>query len=112
MGNMKKMLENQQKVMDAAKFIMYYFGSDTKYEDILETMLRAQTQIIGMMELVKQQMINTQGGDELEFQTDVITLFLRDVFNFLQMMKPLAELSKEFDMDDIKPKEFPYRTMV
>jgi hypothetical protein len=109
---MKKMLETQQKVMDAAKYIMYYFGADSDYADILETMLRAQTQIVGLMELAKQQMINTNGCDELEFQTDTITLFLRDVFNFLQMMRPFAELSKEYDMDDIKPKNYPGCNMV
>ncbi len=109
---MKKMLETQQKVMDAAKYIMYYFGADAEYVDVLETMLRAQTQIVGMMELAKQQMINTQGSDELEFQTDNITLFLRDVFNFLQMMKPFAELSKEFDMEEIRPKGYPGLNMV
>ena len=108
---MKKMLEIQQKVMDAAKYIMYYFGADAEYVDVLETMLRAQTQIVGMMELAKQQMIH-DSSSELDFQTDNITLFLRDVFNFLQMMKPFAELSKEFDMDEIKPKGYPGLNMV
>lgn len=112
MSNMKKMLENQQKVMDAAKYIMYYFGADTSYETLLEDVLHAQTQIVGLMELAKQQMINTRGEDEVDFPTDVITLFLRDVFNFLQMLRPFAELSKEFDMDDIKPKDYPGPNMV
>ena len=82
---MKKMLENQQKVAN-------YFR-DTWYESELELMLNATTQIIGLMELAKQQMIITRGDDELDFQTDEISLFLRVVRDYLRLLKPFAEIA-------------------
>lgn len=91
MSNMKKMLENQQKVNEAVKTITNYF-EDSPYETDLELMLDATTQIVGLMELAKQQMINTRGRDELEFKTDEISLFLRVVNEYLKMLKPFAEM--------------------
>lgn len=92
MGNMKKMLENQQKVNEAVQKIANYFR-DTWYESELELMLNATTQIIGLMELAKQQMIITRGDDELDFQTDEISLFLRVVRDYLRLLKPFAEMA-------------------
>ncbi len=91
MSNMKKMLENQQKVNEAVKAITNYF-EDSPYETDLELMLDATTQIVGLMELAKQQMIKTSGMDELEFKTDDITIFLRVVNEHLKMLKPFAEM--------------------
>jgi len=88
---MKKMLESQQKVSEAVKAITDYF-EDSPYEIDLELMLNATTQIVGLMELAKQQMINTRGRDELEFKTDEISLFLRVVNEYLKMLKPFAEM--------------------
>lgn len=48
MNNMKKMLENQQKVSEAVKTITNYF-EDSPYETDLELMLDATTQIVGLM---------------------------------------------------------------
>lgn len=47
------------------------------------------------MELAKQHMIHTNGDDELEFQTDEITMFLRDVHHYLEMLKPFIEIGEE-----------------
>lgn len=88
---MKKMLESQQKMNEAVKAITNYF-EDSPYETDLELMLSATTQIVGLMELAKQQMINTRGRDELEFKTDEISLFLRVVNEYLKMLKPFAEM--------------------
>lgn len=88
-NNMKKMLENQQKVNEAVKAITDYF-TDSPYETDLELMLDATTQIVGLMELAKQQMIKTSGMDELEFKTDDITIFLRVVNEHLKMLRPFA----------------------
>lgn len=90
---MKKMLENQQNVNEAVKAIADYFGG-VSYEDELELMLSATTQIIGLMELAKQQMINTCGDDELDFETDDISMFLRVVREYLKMLKPFAEMAR------------------
>ena len=92
MSNMKKMLENQQKVNEAVKTITNYF-EDSPYETDLELMLDATTQIVGLMELAKQQMIKTSGMDELEFKTDDITIFLRVVNEHLKMLRPFAMMA-------------------
>lgn len=90
---MKKMLENQQKVNEAVKAITNYF-EDSPYETDLELMLDATTQIVGLMELAKQQMIKTSGMDELEFKTDDITIFLRVVNEHLKMLRPFAIMTE------------------
>lgn len=90
---MKKMLESQQKMNEAVSAIADYFR-DTSYETDLELMLDATTQIVGLMELAKQQMINTRGDDELTFKTDDITLFLRVVNEHLKMLRPFAMMTE------------------
>ncbi len=92
-NNMKKMLESQQKMSEAVKAIDDYFR-DTSYETDLELMLDATTQIVGLMELAKQQMIDTRGDDELTFKTDDITLFLRVVNEHLKMLRPFAMMAE------------------
>ena len=93
MSNMKKMLESQQKVSEAVKAITNYF-EDSPYETDLELMLDATTQIVGLMELAKQQMIKTSGMDELVFKTDDITIFLRVVNEHLKMLRPFAMMTE------------------
>ena len=93
MSNMKKMLENQQKMNEAVKIITNYF-TDSPYEIDLELMLDATTQIVGLMELAKQQMIKTSGMDELVFKTDDITIFLRVVNEHLKMLRPFAMMAE------------------
>lgn len=90
---MKKMLESQQKMNEAAKAITGYF-EDNPYETDLELMLNATTQIVGLMELAKQQMIVTRGMDELVFKTDEITIFLRVVNEHLKMLRPFAMMTE------------------
>ena len=91
MNDMKMMLENQQKVNESVKAITDYFEGVT-YEDDLELMFSAQTQIIGLMELAKQQMVNTKGHDELIFLTNNITTFMQTVRDYLHMLKPFAKM--------------------
>lgn len=92
-NNMKKMLESQQKVSEAVKAITGYF-EDNPYETDLELMLNATTQIVGLMELAKQQMVVTRGMDELTFKTDEITIFLRVVNEHLKMLRPFAMMTE------------------
>lgn len=97
MSNMKKMLDSQQKMNEAVKAIINYFAH-TRYETELELMFSATTQIVGLMELAKQQMINSRGCDELDFKTDEITLFLQVVREYLHFLRPFAEMmDKEED---------------
>jgi len=93
MSNMKKMLENQQKVNEAVKTITNYF-EDSPYDTDLELMLNATTQIVGLMELAKQQMVVTRGMDELTFKTDDISIFLRVVNEHLKMLRPFAMMAE------------------
>jgi len=90
---MKKMLENQQKVSEAVKAITNYF-EDSPYDTDLELMLNATTQIVGLMELAKQQMVITRGMDELVFKTDDISIFLRVVNEHLKMLRPFAMMAE------------------
>ena len=90
---MKKMLESQQKVSEAVKAITDYF-EDNPYETDLELMLNATTQIVGLMELAKQQMIVTCGMDESTFKTDDISIFLRVVNEHLKMLRPFAMMTE------------------
>ena len=92
-NNLKKMLESQQKVSEAVKAITDYF-EDNPYETDLELMLNATTQIVGLMELAKQQMVVTRGMDELVFKTDEITIFLRVVNEHLKMLRPFAMMTE------------------
>ena len=88
---MRKTLDNQQRVNDAVKYIMDYFGGECPYTAHIEQMLDAQTQIISLMELAKHQML-TQPDTELEYETDQIAMFLRDVRQYLKMLEPFAAL--------------------
>lgn len=88
---MKTMLESQQKVNEAVKSITDYFEG-VSYEEDLELMFSAQTQIVGLMELAKQQMINSHGKDELSFKTDDITMFMQTIREYLHMLKPFAQM--------------------
>lgn len=91
MTNARKMLENQQKINEAVKHILDYFGGEVPYTVHVEQMLDAQTQIIGLMDLAKTQML-IDPDSELEFTTNEIPMFLRDVRNYLKMLKPFVEL--------------------
>lgn len=88
---MKGMLESQQKINEAVKSITDYFEG-VSYEEDLELMFSAQTQIVGLMELAKRQMINSHGKDELSFKTDDITMFMQIIREYLHMLKPFAQM--------------------
>jgi len=85
------MLESQQKINEAVKSITDYFEG-VSYEDDLELMFSAQTQIVGLMELAKRQMVNSHGKDELSFKTDDITMFMQTIREYLHMLKPFAQM--------------------
>jgi len=95
MSNLRKTIDTQQRINEAAKTVIDYFCHEMPYVVHLEAMLSAQTQIIGLMELAKQHMIHSNGNDELEFQTDEITMFLRNVHHYLEMLKPFIEIGEE-----------------
>lgn len=90
MSNMKKMLENQQKINESVKKITDYF-TEVTYEDELELMFSATTQIVGLMELAKQRMVKDR-NDYCEFNTDEMTMFLQTVREYLHMLRPFAEM--------------------
>lgn len=94
MSNLRNVLDTQQRINEAARIIMDYFGNEMPYHVHLEQMLSAQTQIIGLMELAKMHMISNR-NDELDSKTDEITLFLLDVHHYLRMLKPFIELAEE-----------------
>ena len=97
MSNLRKTIDTQQRINEAARGIIDYFCHEMPYTVHLEAMLSAQTQIIGLMELAKQEMINTRGDSELDFKTSNITMFLRDVYHYLELLKPFIELGEEIE---------------
>ncbi len=97
MSNLKKTIDTQQRINEAAKTVIDYFCHEMPYVVHLESMLNAQTQIIGLMELAKQHMIENSGDDELEFMTDEITMFLRDVHHYLEMLKPFIKIGEDIE---------------
>ena len=94
MSNLRKTIDTQQRINEAAKAVIDYFCHEMPYVVHLETVLTAQTQILGLMELAKMHMISDP-GDELELQTNEINLFLRDVRHYLQLLKPFIEIGEE-----------------
>ena len=88
MANMKKMLADQQKLNEAVQAIVDNFTVGYPYEEHLEQMVDAQTEIVGLMELAKQQAV--LGGTRCEVDTETITVFLQAVRTYLKLLKPFA----------------------
>ena len=93
MNNMKKTLENQQRLNEAVKAIVEYFTVCYPYEEHLEQMVDAQTEIVALMELAKQQA--AIGGSRCEVDTETITVFLQAVRTYLKLLKPFTTASNE-----------------
>lgn len=93
MNNMKKMLADQQRINEAVKAIVEYFTVCYPYEEHLEQMVDAQTEIVALMELAKQQA--AIGGSRCEVDTETITVFLQAVRTYLKLLKPFATASNE-----------------
>lgn len=88
-NNMKKMLADQQKINEAVKAIFNLF-SECPYASYMEDMAEAQTQIISLMEMAKQQAAIHDACDEI--QTSDITMFLMDVSSIFKILRPFAEM--------------------
>ena len=88
-NNMKKMLADQQKINEAVKAVFNLF-SDCPYATYVEAMAEAQTQIIGLMEMAKQQAAIHDANEEI--QTSDITQFLMDVSSLYKVLRPFAEM--------------------
>ena len=98
MSNFRNVLDTQQRINEAAKAIMDYFGNEMPYYVHLEQMLSAQTQIIGLMELVKMHMISNP-NDELDFKTDEITrIEADDLRGRLLFETPASGLKADLDI--------------
>ena len=65
--------------------------SQAFFKHCVSLLLDAQTQIIGLMELAKHQML-VDPMTELRYETDQITMFLQDVRQYLKMLEPFANI--------------------
>ena len=92
-NNMKKMLADQQKINEAVKAVFNFF-SDCPYATYVEAMAEAQTQIIGLMEMAKQQAAIHNANEEI--QTSDITQFLMDVNSLYKVLRPFAEMVQQW----------------
>jgi hypothetical protein len=91
MKDMKKMLKDQQKINEAVKRIVEYFSTEVPYTDHLEMMIEAQSQILDLMEMAKNQAAISNPHEEVD--TESIMQFLRDVRCCHQLLKPFAQLA-------------------
>ncbi len=96
MNKFKKTLEDQQKINEAVKAIFNLF-SDCPYASYVEEMAEAQTQIIGLMEMAKQQAAIHEPSEEI--QTNEITMFLMDMSSFFKVLRPFADMLNESGKD-------------
>lgn len=92
-NNIKKMLEDQQKLNEAIEAIVDNFTDGYPYEEHLEQMVDAQTEIVGLIELAKHQA--ALGGTRCEVGTETITVFLQAVRTYLRLLKPFATANLE-----------------
>ena len=92
-NNMKKVLADQQRLNEAIQAIVDNFTVGYPYEEHLEQMVDAQTEIVGLMELAKQQA--AIGGSRCEVDTETITVFLQAVRTYLKLLKPFATANNE-----------------
>ena len=92
-NNMKKVLADQQRMNEAIQAIVDNFSNGYPYEEHLEQMVDAQTEIVGLMELAKKQA--ALGGTRCEVDTETITVFLEAVRTYLKLLKPFATTSNE-----------------
>ena len=88
------MLENQQRVNEAVKDVVNLFDCSEGYTGHLELMLNAQTQIIGLMQMAKKQLMADR-DEELFCESDEIFHFLRYTKEYLEVLKPFVELFSE-----------------
>ena len=96
MNKFKKSLEDQQKINEAVKAIFNLF-SDCPYASYVESMAEAQTQIIGLMEMAKQQAAIHEASEEI--QTNDIAMFLMDMSAFFKVLRPFADMLNESNKD-------------
>ena len=93
MSNIKKQLEIQQRRTEAAQAVIDYFDTSEDYTGHLETMLSAQTQIIGLMQMAERQ-LQADRDSELFCKSDDIFYFLHYANDHLQLLRPFLELKK------------------
>ena len=96
MNKFKKSLEDQQRIDEALKAICNLF-TDCRYASYVEEMAEAQTQIIGLMEMAKQQAAIHDASEEI--QTNDIAMFLMDMSAFFKVLRPFADMLNESNKD-------------
>ena len=97
MADVKRLLENQHHLNEAIKAIVENFTGGYPYEAHLEQMVDAQTEIVALMELAKNQA--SIGRPEDEFDTDRIIGFLQAVRTYLRLLKPFTEAGMKSDKE-------------
>lgn len=99
MSNFKKVLEQQKEINEAVAKIVEYFGKEMPYFVHIEQMVDAQTEILGLLELAKEQNRN-KSFPIIEDTSEEIILFLRDVRTYLKLLKPFIELTGQLNTTD------------
>lgn len=99
MSNFKKVLEQQKEINEAVAKIVEYFGTEMPYFVHIEQMVDAQTEILGLLELAKEQNRN-KSFPVIEDTSEEIILFLRDVRTYLKLLKPFIELTGQLNTMD------------
>ena len=92
MSNLQKTIEAQKVINEAVEEIINYFGHETPYAIHLEQMADAQIQILELLELARTAVRRNKNSD-FDNNSDEIIYFLRDVRQYLKLLKPFIELT-------------------
>lgn len=96
MSNFKKSLENQKKVNEAITKIVNYF-EQSSYSDCVESFAEAQTQILKMVKFLQYYDIGKRPSERAfsEVEMDELILFIMQVQEYLQLLKPFTNQSDD-----------------
>lgn len=92
MNNLKKQMDYQQRVAQAAQKLMKHFGEETDLTSYYMRMAKAQTQIISLMRLSE---ISDEAHEEEIFVPRHVSLFFDDCSTIFRLLEPLDNLANE-----------------
>lgn len=90
MGNLKKSLENQQKINEAVSAIFDHFREIASYSDHIETMAEAQTNALMLLDHYNAALLMNEDEEPIT-AGDMVTFFW-EVSQVYKLLKPFARM--------------------
>ena len=96
MKNFKKSLENQKKINDAITNIVNYF-EQSSYSECVELFANAQTQLLKIVKFLQYYDVGKRPSEQAfsEVDMDELIIFIMQVQEYLQLLKPFTNQSDE-----------------